>query len=141
MVYETKGKECFLFFWVFCLCVHVLIYHGILHNFDRPRTRQRDSSACFRKRLVMQMTDMLVLVIIACSALLQLALANAAIDSQDEINGTAKNTGNILFLESPGGELGVLHAVEMAIEDVNNSPDVLPGYTLSLLCNSTEGTV
>ena len=77
------------------------------------------------------------ILVIACSALSQ--LGSATVDLPGSINSTA----SILLLENPGGKIGVLHAVKMAIEDVNRTPDVLPGYTLSLLCNSTEfeGTV
>ena len=85
----------------------------------------------------MRVASILVLVI-ACSALSW--LGSATVDSPGSINSTA----SILLLENPAGDkIGVLHAVEMAIEDVNRTPDVLPGYTLSLLCNSTEfeGTV
>ena len=76
---------------------------------------------------------------IACSALLQQATANS--------EATTK-TANILFLESAGiynefdnSGFGVLPAVEMAVEDVNRNPEVLPGYTLNLLYNRTEDEV
>lgn len=59
---------------------------------------------------------------------------------------TATNTtASILLLENPGddvtGRLGVIPAIEMAIEDVNCNPEVLPGSTLTLLHNSTEEEV
>ena len=57
---------------------------------------------------------------------------------------TTNTTASILLLESPGedsDEIGVLPAIEMAIEDVNCNPEVLPGSTLTLLHNSTEEEV
>ena len=56
---------------------------------------------------------------------------------------TTNTTASILLLESPSGDtsgFGVLPAVEMGIEDVNCSPEVLPG-TLNLLRNSTKEEV
>ena len=77
-------------------------------------------------------------IVIACVVLLHpLAVDSRAIS-------TTNTTASILLLESPGDDtsgFGVLAAVEMAVEDVNCSPEVLPGSTLSLLRNSTEQEV
>ena len=66
-----------------------------------------------------------------------------AIDSRGI--STTNTTASILLLENPGdddtGRLGVIPAIEMAIEDVNCNPEVLPGSTLTLLRNSTEEEV
>ena len=40
----------------------------------------------------------------------------------------------------PGG-LGQLPAVEMGIDDVNNNPEMLPGYRLHLSVNNTQVSI
>ena len=77
-------------------------------------------------------------IVITCVVLLH----PLAVDSRG-ISST-NTTASILLLESASDDtsgFGVLPAVEMAIEDVNCSPEVLPGSTLSLLHNSTEQEV
>ena len=77
-------------------------------------------------------------IVITCVVLLH----PLAVDSRGI--STTNTTASILLLESASDDtsgFGVLPTVEMAVEDVNCSPKVLPGSTLSLLHNSMEQEV
>ena len=89
------------------------------------------------KKTLIQRVYMWVVVITCVVLLHPLAVDSRAIS-------TTNTTASILLLESPGDDtsgFGVLAAVEMAIEDVNCNPEVLPGSTLNLLRNSTKEVV
>ena len=72
-----------------------------------------------------------------------LLLSCGIIDVSETSFANGSRILNIVLLESPDGEfdtIGVRSAVETAVDQVNMDPDVLPGYSLRLLCDNHTGS-